>query len=125
MLTEEEAIEQLSNHVFEIVSEVITEDEIYSDEVNNEMNFDTPLTDEEDIASRINVSLTTTDSSENEKPKATITLSKTIDTEIEQATDENESDTFSDALDDLSDEVRRASQEIYNRRLLEMNRSVS
>jgi len=125
VLTEEEAIEQLSNHVFEIVSEVITEDEIYSDEVNNEMNFDTPLTDEEDIASRINVSLTTTDSSENEKPKATITLSKTIDTEIEQATDENESDTFSDALDDLSDEVRRASQEIYNRRLLEMNRSVS
>lgn len=124
-MTEEEAIEQLSNHVFEIVSEVITEDEIYSDEVNNEMNFDTPLTDEEDIASRINVSLTTTDSSENEKPKATITLSKTIDTEIEQATDENESDTFSDALDDLSDEVRRASQEIYNRRLLEMNRSVS
>ena len=124
---EAEKVEQLSNAVFESVSEVITEDAIFSDNTKTPMNFDTPLTDEEDVASRINESsVTAANSSENENPAAaaTVTMSKTIETEADSTTDEDKSGTISNALNGLSDEVRRASQEIYNHKLSEMNRTV-
>lgn len=125
--TEAEKVEQLSNAVSESVSEVITEDAIFSNNTKMEMNFDTPLTDEEDVASRINESsVARADSSEIENPAAaaTVTMSKTINTEADSTTDEDVSGTFSNALDGLGDEVRRASQEIYNHKLSEMNRTV-
>ena len=122
--TETEKVERLSNAVFESVSEVITEDAIFSNNTKTEMNFDTPLTDEEDVASRINEgSVTAAKSSKNENPAAVI-MSKTINSEDDSTTDENKSGTFSNALNGLSDEVRRASQEIYNHKLSEMNRTV-
>lgn len=125
--TDAENDERLSNAVFESVSEVITESAIFSNNTNTEMNFDTALTDEEDVASRINVSsVTDANSSENETPAAaaTVTMSKTIETEANSTTDENKSGTISNALNGLSDEVRCASQEIYNHKLSEMNRTV-
>jgi hypothetical protein len=126
--TEAEKAEQLSNAVSESVSEVITEDAIFSDDTKMPMNFDTPLTDEEDVASRINESsVTRADSSEIENPAAAtaVTMSKTINTATADSTaDEDVSGTFSNALNSLSDEVRRASQEIYNHKLSEMNRTV-
>ena len=125
--TDAENGERLSSAVFESVSEVITEDTIFSDDTRMEMNFNSPLTDEEDVASRINEdSVTSANSSENENPvaAAAVTMSKTIETEDDSTTDENKSGTFSNALDGLSDEVRRASQEIYNHKLSEMNRTV-
>jgi hypothetical protein len=124
---EAEKVEQLSNAVFESVSEVITKDAIFSDDTKTPMNFDTPLSDGEDVASRINESsVTRGDSSEIENPAAaaTVTMSKTIETEVDSTTDENNSGTISNALNSLSDEVRRASQEIYNHKLSEMNRTV-
>jgi type IV secretion system protein VirD4 len=124
---EAEKVEQLSNAVFESVSEVITKDAIFSDDTKMPINFDTPLTDGEDVASRINEnSVNAANSSENEIPvsAAAVTMSKTIDTEADSTTNEDESGNFSNALAGLSDEVRRASQEIYNHKLSEMNRTV-
>lgn len=121
---ESETNEKFENAIFEAVDAVVTEDTIFFDDENNNMKFDTPLNDKEDVASRINpASIKTAASYDNDHP-ATVIISKTIENEAETASAENEDGGISDALCGLSDDVRRVHQEINSRAKSEINRSV-
>ena len=118
------ADEQLSKSISESVSNVLTETVIFetsSDDLNDDFDELAPLTDDEDVASRINsVSANSTSAGAVFKP---VILSKTINADARQTAPVAQK-SISDALNNLTDEVRVVQQEKYNRSLLEINRSV-
>ena len=114
--------EQNARIVENAVSEVIGENIFLSEnEKDEQADFDEFLTDDEDIASRINAA--SAGSSGTSKPSPVV-LSKTIEQEIKPKPVKNKIGKLSDALNGLSDDVRAAQAEIYDRSLLEINRSV-
>ena len=114
--------EQIEQIVDETVSDVISGAAIAFEargDVASE-NLDAPLADDEDVASRINPAA---DDARLSK-QTTISLTRTIEPNARPKPAGNKSGSISDALNGLSDEVRAAGQEIYNRSLVEINRSV-
>lgn len=113
--------EQIARIVDESISEVIGENLFLSEISDSEKaDFDEFLTDDDDIASRINTS--SANSSGTSKPP--VVLSKTIEPGTKPKSVNNKIGKLSDALNGLSDDVRAAQAEIYDRSLLEINRSV-
>lgn len=117
-VTDEQIAQIVENAVSEIIDENILLSETQKDE---KADFDAFLTDDEDIASRINAA--SANSSGTSKPPPII-LSKTIEPEAKPKSIKNKIGKLSDALNGLSDDVRAAQAEIYDRSLLEINRSV-
>ena len=117
-ITDEQIVQIVDESVSEVIRENIFLSEIEKDE---KADFDEFLTDDEDIASRINAA--SANSSGTSKPPPII-LSKTIEPEAKPKTVKNKIGKLLDALNGLSDDVRAAQAEIYDRSLLEINRSV-
>ena len=115
--------EEIERAISDVVSEVITEDAIFSGEQQEEINFDMPLNENEDIASRITSNVLSAEVPEGITKKGEVVLSKTIPAKA-GSNFEDESDSELNALSGLSEEVRRVHQEIYNRTLSDFNRSV-
>ncbi len=119
---------QMAQIIDESVSTAINETTIYFDEtLETETEFSAPLTDDEDVASRITAtSANGAGNSKTSKPAA-IVLTKTFEADAspqKKKTKKNESGATSDALSGLPDEVHALHQEIYAPSLLEINRSV-
>jgi hypothetical protein len=114
--------EQIARIVDKSVSEVIGEN-IFLPEIekSEKVKFDDYLTDDEDIASRISE---TSESGSGTSKKPPIILSKIIESKANPKSTKSKIGKFSDALNGLSDEVRAVQSEIYDRSLLEINRSV-
>lgn len=91
-----------------------------------EKNFDKPLTDAEDVADRINCDSANDVGESNISKQATVVLTKSVNVNISQSkkTGKKKSSANLDALNALPDEVRAASQEIYNRSLINISQSV-
>ena len=111
----------------ESVSEVFDETTIFADEKSEmETDFDEALTDEEDVASRIKATSANDAGKSKTSVPATVTFTKTIDVDIShpKKAKKKKSAVITEALSGLPDEVRAASQEVYDRSLLNINRSV-
>jgi len=116
----------LEQVVEESVSEAMSSAAITQDETSEmKFNLTEPLTAEEDVASRISTAWADGAGKSKVSNLATIVLTKTINADIAQPKKAKKKlGANSDALSGLPDEVRVASQEIYDRSLLNMNRSV-
>lgn len=111
----------------ESISEVFDETTIFADEKSEmETDFDEALTDEEDVASRIKATSANDAGKSKTSVPATVTFTKTIDVDIShpKKAKKKKSAVITEALSGLPDEVRAASQEVYDRSLLNINRSV-
>ncbi len=113
--------------VEESVSEAMSSAAILQEETGEtESNLTEPLNDEEDVADRIRVASASGAGKSTIISPATVVLTKIIDAGVEQTkkAKKKKSGAISDALSGLPDEVRAASQEVYDRSLLNINRSV-
>ena len=111
----------------ESVSEVFDETLIFADEKSEmETDFDKPLTDDEDVASRINTDSKNDSGKSKTSKHAAVVLTQVINADVSsiKKTKKKKSGAVSDALNGLPGEVRAASQEVYDRSLLNINRSV-
>ena len=116
---------QTAQIIDEAVSEVIDENLFLSKTATDEINdFDEFLSDNEDIATRINSVTLERFNSSNPSNNSPVILSKTIKSNNEAKSEIDKPDATSDALDGLSDEVRAVQSQIYNQSLTEINRSV-
>ncbi len=117
----------LEQVIEESVSEAMSSAAITQDETNEmKSNLIEPLTDDEDVASRINATWAGGAGKSRISAPATVVLTKTIDADASspKKAKRKKSGAISDALSGLPDEVRAASQEVYDRSLLNINRSV-
>lgn len=117
----------LEQAIEESVSHAVSDAAIFGDEtVETKLSLTEPLTDSEDVASRITAA-SANDAGEAKIPQpATIILTKIIDADAPLPTKAKKKKlrAMSDDLSGLPDEVRAASQAAYDRSLLDFNRSV-
>ena len=113
--------------VEESVSEAMGSAAIIQDETTEmKSNLIEPLTDDEDVASRINTAWAGGAGKSKISAPATVVLTRIIDSDASspKKAKRKKSGAISDALSGLPGEVRAASQEVYDRSLLNINRSV-
>lgn len=119
--------EENAKIVDESVSEVMDDESgfDFDETATTQTNFSEPLSESEDIASRISVTSAGTMNNSKSVKSETVVLSKIIDADApKKKTKNKKSGVNSDALDELPGKVRAASQEIYDRSLTAMSRSV-
>jgi type IV secretion system protein VirD4 len=118
---------QVERIIDETVSEVIIGATFLfdkSDPDTRSENFSEALSDDEDIASRIN-SASAAGGAGNSTIQTAVVLTKIVETDVAAKKSETKkSNSIADALRNLPDEVRAAQAEIYAPSLVEINRSV-
>ena len=122
--------EDTAKIVDESVSEIMDDESnlSFDETATTQTSFSEPLSESEDIASRIPATFMSGAGNSKSSKSETIVLSKIIDAGDAPAqkkkSKNKKSGANSDALDELPGEVRAASQEIYDRSLVEMSRNV-
>jgi type IV secretion system protein VirD4 len=120
--------EETARLVDESVSEIMDDKSNldFDETATTRPNFSEHLLEAEDIASRIPATFASSMNSSKSVKSETVVLSKIIDAgnAPKKKLKNKKSGANADALDELPNEVRAASQEIYAPSLIEMNRSV-